>query len=81
MMTVTENQRQLAQSMIDVLPDKVSLIDVLTAGSIFLSNATIQSPYCTVSFKEAFHHIATVTNNLINGIPSDEPLDEEGGKR
>lgn len=79
MTTVTEYQRQLAQSMIDVLPDKVSLIDVLTAGSIFLSNATIQSPYCTVSFEEAFHHIATVTKNLINGEPACSFEEMEGG--
>lgn len=79
MTTVTEYQRQLAQSMIDVLPDEVKLLDVLTAGALFLSNATTQSPYCTVNFDQAFSLIATVTGNLIKGKPVYSFEEMEGG--
>ena len=81
MTTVTEQQRQLGDLMISAMPDKVKLLDVVTAGALFLANAIMQSPKCTVDFEEAFLIIATATAKLINGMPLDEPFDEKGGEQ
>lgn len=65
MKTVTENQKKLADNMIESMPDTCLLADVLTAGALFLTNAIIQSPKCDLSFEEVFEIVSLTTSRLV----------------
>ena len=73
MKIVTADQIELANKMINSMPDTCRLIDVLTAGSLYLANAVIQAPKCKLNFERAFSIISKTIADLVS------EHNEEGG--
>ena len=67
MKEITSYQVRLTNRMIDAMPDgDIQLIDILTAGTMFVANAITQTKDCSLTFEKAFQLVSKAVIDIIS---------------
>ncbi len=66
MKNITPEQILLTNRMIEAMPDKdIPLLDVVTAGTMFLANAITQAKDSSLDFDRAFQLVSNAVTDII----------------